>query len=301
MHQHEFAYETLPPDVRRMVDGIAEDVRGAPWFHVLTHAQTISEGLSYAFGPDEETYSFAVKTMLTALLERMGAKPRPVTDPFQAVIYSECSRKDFRKAANQYIRNAGGRDAVQARCEAWLKEHPDDTGARAFGIPGFDLGQVDARGPQDAVVGLVTKAEEIARESMRDTGEVSPVLLMEIRDGQQLALSLKNPNGRLRELIPMLRSLAQDRDVHAGALILECWTAPPDSAVRPSESDQRREVVMITGLADQICITQVFEIRRTDSSALLERDEDCSGITHHCPWAAIFDDAVWEELSTPMN
>ena len=107
MHQHELAYETLPAEVRGLVDSIAEDVRGAPWFHVFSHAQTISAGLSYAFGPEEEDARlFAVKTLLTALLARIGAKPRPVTDPFQAMIYSECSRKDFRKAANQYIRNS---------------------------------------------------------------------------------------------------------------------------------------------------------------------------------------------------
>jgi hypothetical protein len=283
-----------------MVDGIAEDVRGAPWFHVLSHAQAISEGLSYAFGPDEETYSFAIKTMLTALLERMGAKPRPVTDPFQAVIYSECSRKDFRKAANQYIRKAGGRDAVRARCETWVKEHPDDTRPRAFGMPGFDLGDVSPREPQDAVLALLTKGEEIARESMRETGAVSPMLLMETRDGKQLGLALKNPNGPIRELIPMLRNLAQQQDVHAGALVIETWAAPLDSGVRPSQSDQKWEMVLITGLANQICITQAFQIQRADSGATLVRDEECKEDAT-TPWAAVFDDAVWEELSTPRN
>jgi hypothetical protein len=284
-----------------MVDGIAEDVRGAPWFHVLTHAQTISEGLSYAFGPDEETYSFAVKTMLTALLERMGAKPRPVIDPFQAVIYSECSRKDFRKAAHQYIRNAGGRDAVQARCEAWLAEHPNDAGPRAFGIPGFDLGKVEPRGPDDAVRGLLEKAEDTARESMKETSEVSPMLLMETRGGKQLALALKNPNGRLSELIPTLRNFAQGQDAHAGAILFEAWVAPADGEVRASKSDQRREVVMIVGIADQICTTRLFNIDRSDDDVTLIRDEDVNDTGNPTPWAALFDDAVWEELSTPRN
>ncbi len=167
-------------------------------------------------------------------------------------------------------------------------------------MPGFDLGKVDPRDSQDAVPGLLKKAEDMARESMRETGEISPLLLMETRDGQQLALALKNPNGPIRQLIPMLRTLAQQQDAHAGALLIETWAAPFVSDVRPSLSDQKWEMVLITGLADRICTTLAFDIDRDGSGVTLSRVDDCKD-TVTSPWAAIFDDAVWEELATPMN
>ena len=45
-------------------------------------------------------------------------------------------------------------------------------------------------------------------------------------------------------------------------------------------------------------ITQVFDIHRTGPNATLKRDEDCSGISRGQPWAAIFDDDVYESLNT---
>ena len=59
-------------------------------------------------------------------------------------------------------------------------------------------------------------------------------------------------------------------------------------------------MVLITGLANQICITHAFQIQRVDSGATLVRDEECKEDAT-TPWAALFDDAVWEELSTPIN
>ena len=127
------------------------------------------------------------------------------------------------------------------------------------------------------------------------------MLLMETRGGKQLALALKNPNGRLSELIPTLRNFAQGQDAHAGAILFEAWVAPADGEVRPSKSDQRREVVMIVGLADRISTTKLFNIDRSDDGVTLSRDEDVNDTGNPSPWAALFDDAVWEELATPMN
>ncbi len=57
-------------------------------------------------------------------------------------------------------------------------------------------------------------------------------------------------------------------------------------------------MVLITGLAEQVCITHAYNIHRADSGATLVRDEECKEDAT-TPWAALFDDVVWEDLSTP--
>ncbi len=143
------------------------------------------------------------------------------------------------------------------------------------------------------------KAEEAARKNMTQQGLVPPFFFAESRDGQQMVFRLNTDRGPSRDKIPVLRAMAEGMDWHAGVFASEIWRSD-EMEVRPSQSDQRQEGVLLIGLAEGVEVSALFDIERSGSGVELRRNEDFADgfLSVGTPWAAIFDDDVYESLST---
>ena len=132
------AYKALPNEPRQLVDMIAEEVRGLPWLVIYAVGLDIKTILQAALDSDPdifspEQYNAAVdnangniQVAIAALLERLGAKPTKVKNPFQARLYSISARREFQKAAKPYIRSIGGAEKLHGAMAAWADTHPEE-------------------------------------------------------------------------------------------------------------------------------------------------------------------------------
>ncbi len=300
MQTHPHSYlEGMPAEIRPMIEHIAEASKDAPWYATYDHMRGLEQMAFATFSDDGDTAKEMHSYMVSAVLEQMGAKPGRVTDPFQAAVYHSSARKDFRKAARKYLRKVGGREAAEAKMNEWAEANPvlvkELAGGR--GIPGWTLDKVAPRSAEDAVAGLIEKAEEMAREAMERDGEMPALFFAESRDGQQTVFDLNTDRGSARDQIPALRLMAEQMNWHAGVFAAEVWRSY-ETDVRPSQSEQRQEGVLLIGLADGVEMSAVFDIERSSSGVGLRRDEDCREVPRATPWAAIFDDDVYESLTT---
>ncbi len=299
MQNHLNYAKTMPPQLRRMIEDIAEGSKAAPWYAAYDHSRGLWQMADATFPDDHDQAKLMHGCLVAAVLELMGADPRRATDPFQAAVYHLSARKDFRKAANKYLRKIGGKGAAEAKMQEWAEANPvlvkELAGGR--GMPGWTLENVAPRSAEDAVVGLMEKAEEVARENMKEQGLMPAFFFAEARDGQQIVFLLNTNRGPSRDQIPVLRTMAKEMDWHAGVFAAEVWQSY-ETDVRPSQSEQRREGVLLVGLAEDIRVSVVFDIERSASGAELRRVEDCKDVPGPSPWAAIFDDDVYESLVT---
>ncbi len=170
--------------------------------------------------------------------------------------------------------------------------------AGSYGMPGWTLDKVAPRSAEDAVAGLMEKAEEVVRANMREQECVPPFFFAESRGGQQTVIRLNTDRGPCRDQIPVLRSTAEGMDWHAGVFASEIWRSD-EMEVRPSQSDQRQEGVLLIGLAEGVGVSALFDIERSGSGVELRRNEDFEDgrLSSGTPWAAIFDDDLYESLT----
>ena len=210
--------ETMPAQLRAMIEDIAQASNDAPWFAAYTHMRRLGQLAVQAFPDDYSAASQLHGCLVAAVLELMGADPRRVNDPFQAAVYHHCARKDCRKAANKYLRKIGGEDVAEAKMREWVESNPalaKELGC-GYALPGWDLGKVMPHSRDEAVVGLMKKAEEAARVNMKEQGKMPPFFFAEASDGQQMVVRLDTESGPPRNQIPALRTMAKQMDWHAG-------------------------------------------------------------------------------------
>ncbi len=207
MQIHSHYAEGIPAEIRPVIEDIAEASKDAPWYAAYTHMNRLAQLAMQAFPDDYSASSQLHGCLVAAVLELMGADPRRVNDPFQAAVYHHSARKDFRKAANKYLRKIGGQDVAEAKMREWAESNPvltKELGAGAA-MPGWDVGKVAPHSRDEAVVALMKKAEEAARLNMKEQGEMPPFFFAESRDGQQTVFDLNTDQGRARDQIPKLR------------------------------------------------------------------------------------------------
>jgi hypothetical protein len=301
MQNHPHYAETMPVELRAMIESMAEASKDAPWFAAYDHMRGLWQMADAAFPDEHDEAKQLHGCLVAAVLELMGADPRRVTDPFQAAVYRSSARKDFRKAAGKYLRKIGGRDAAEAKMQEWAAANPVLVKelAGSYGMPGWTLDKVAPRSAEDAVVGLMEKAEEAARANITEQGLMPPFFFAESRDGQQMVVRLNTDRGPARDQIPVLRAMAEGMDWHAGVFASEIWRSD-EMEVRPSQSNQRQEGVLLIGLAEGVDVSALFDIERSGSGVELRRNEDFADgfLSSGTPWAAIFDDDVYESLNT---
>ena len=216
MQIHSHYAECIPAEIRPMIEDIAEASKDAPWYAAYDHVRGLWQMAVGVFPDDHDVAKQMHGRLVTAVLELMDANPRRVTDPFQAAVYRQSARKDFRKAAGKYLRRIGGRDAAEAKMREWAEANPvlveELAGGR--GMPGWTLEKVAPRSPEDAVAGLMEKAEEVARANMKEQGEMPAFFFAESRDGQQMVVRTDTGSGPSRDQIPTLRAMAKQMDWH---------------------------------------------------------------------------------------
>lgn len=172
---------TCPPDMRAMLQATAEDVAGKSDFTKYMAAYHLLAPIADAGGGED-----IGPIMVAAFIEIAGLPEDRCESDFMACLYRLSAKANHTKAARDYIMGAGGWDAVTARMNKHLDEHPEEIQA-----PGAPIGMrginVDPRGPQ-TLESLLEHYTEMAKAVLAKTGNVELVRFALDRNGGGIGL-----------------------------------------------------------------------------------------------------------------
>ena len=121
------AYDTLSSHRRNYITSLASLVEDKPWPVICAAASNILKNFEVDVTAAPAVRKAAAENgalAVTALIERIGARPYDLDSPHQANLYRSCARQDYRDAATKYIRELGGERALPEVMETWELNHP---------------------------------------------------------------------------------------------------------------------------------------------------------------------------------
>ena len=249
-------YPTVPPDVRNLIDAMAQVTKGKPWFAAYSAALDLRE----MFGKTEESMmenepaalADNFRMTVAALIERLNGPPRKCDDPFQAALYLQSARKDHWLAAKRYEKAAGGPEGAQRLMDEWADQHKDELDELNTGVV-IKGGDYEGGGPK-ALGERLDEWTDRTRERFEADGKIVPLAAGFDHLGNGLILStdafhaeeaktefLMNATQRLDERGLYQRLWVNEASV--GDIPNPPMTAAPMTA--PSESGERKEAVVI--------------------------------------------------------
>jgi len=285
-------YNTIPDEVKAILDEIVSSTKGEPWFRTHEHVEQLAQ--LFVALPSEES-GITVKhaqdlfeQTVTVLLEMKGANPRVCQDPFQVPVYRSASKKAFVQAADRYEKRMGGEKAVRKAMREWLDENNPEPSVMT--LKGYTLKEPD--GQLSSLSELLDGCEAMARREIHETGEVKYVVIYETADGARRAITLPSPKSQQakKTLADMAGDLMKADNAVQFATIAEVWAAPP-GGVRPTDHPDRREAVHIVAFTDESKTVRTLDILRKGDTVLLGEPKDDSNITAY----------LWEPIWQMLN
>ncbi len=253
----------MPPELRDIIKTSAEGAKGAPWivayntvdnFHSMLQSSVDSAAEAGVEDVAERDRILAdgnrfLKAMVTALLECMDASPRNCSDPFQAAVYKDSDRKDFRKAAKRYLAKIGGPEAAARAMQKWAVKNPEAAkNARLASGLVIEGATTPSDGPPANLEKMLDDWTRMAREHFGANGEIEPLAVGQLPDGSQVILRTRSHHSK--EGARAFRELANDHLNGLGALkicfIAEVWIGDGDSGIPASQSESRREALYVS-------------------------------------------------------
>jgi hypothetical protein len=241
------------PELRENMEMAARSLGGrhpALYLHVLNDlCQPIWAAAAQRPAEPEDKVRFIVGHVSAAFIEIAGLDENKVDNPFFASMYRQSVKHNHVAAATRYIKRNGGWAAVNQALMDWLASDPPELkeGSPMTTVAGSNIEPEAPETPRQSMERIVG----IARDMLNEAGAVPDLFCVLDRDGR--GVMLWEPRGRAesREAIRRFLERAEQigREMVPGACRFvranEAWTAPADSPVRPSKSEQRREVLCI--------------------------------------------------------
>jgi hypothetical protein len=263
------AYKMLPDFLRPIIDEAARSTKDRPWYFTFQVTEDFKEMIVAAVGysrmpsaAERARDSFNFSMMVAALIERRGERLTQFTDCFHAVVYRRSARKDHERAARRYFKNAGGPDAVAAEMDAWVAANKAVTEEAPAAVL-MHAAEYAGDGPQTVEETLDAWTKK-AVEQFDAHGKVDYLDLGMAPDGSGQFFSKKGFQN-LAEQAAFHRkadALLDERGLHRRVRVCEVWTAPVDSGVKPSKSDERKEAVVVAVSEGEQTIANVLYIER---------------------------------------
>ena len=259
----------IPPEVKSMIAGMAENAKGQPWI-VAYWAVGDLIGLVLHLANREKGYlterqlNAMAAEMTTVLLEGMSPLPKGCDDPFQSSAYHTSSRGDLNRLAQQYVDGIGGPEVASTRMTEWKKENRTLIETLPRGLPTYG-GVRPSEGPPGNLDDLLDKWTLNAREQLEVRGSVEPFAVGVLPDGSEMFLTMHRGFERQTEQA-QFRTLTGKQFGAAGAVqtveIFEAWVARSESRVQPSKVDDREEAIVINVLDGDQQLSAVCVIER---------------------------------------
>ena len=279
-------YPTIPPDVRNLIDAMAQITKGKPWFAAYSAALDLREMIGEPAGSMTENGRAAkednFRITVAALIERLNGPPRKCDDPFQAALYLQSARKDHWRAAKRYEKAAGGPAGAQRRMDEWADQHEDELDGLNTGVV-IKGGNYEGGGPKTLRERLDEWTDR-TRERFEADGKMVPLAAGFDHLGNGLILYMDAFHTKEATTAFLMNATQQldERKFHQRLWVCEAWvgdmpnpliTASP--MIAPSKSEERKEAVLIYVSDGERVMANMLRIERdwqTGKARLLDPD-----------------------------
>ena len=281
-------YNTIPDDVKAILDQIVSSTKGEPWFRTFECIENLAQFfVALPSNQPEITVKHAqnlFEQTVTVLLGMKGANPRVCQDPFQVAVYRSASNKAFVRAADRYEKRMGGKGAIQKAMREWLDENNPEPSVIA--LKGFTIKEPD--GQLASLSELLDDCEEMARKSIQEIGEVEQAVIYETADGARKGFALPSPKSQQAKkmVADMTGDYMKADNAVQFVVIAEIWAAPP-GGVRPTDHPERREAVHLVAFTEEGKRVRTLDILREGAAVSLGEPKDNVEITAYL-WGPIW-------------
>jgi len=266
-------YQTVPPDVRNLIDAMAQITKGKPWFAAYSAALDLREMFGKTAGSMMENEHAATednfRITVAALIECLNGPPRKCDDPFQAALYLQSARKDHWRAAKRYEKAAGGPAGAQRRMDEWADQHEDELDGLNTGVV-IKGGNYEGGGPKTLGERLDEWTDR-TRERFEADGKIVPLAagFDHLGNGQILYTDAFHTEEAKTEFLMNAAQQLDGRELHQRLWVCEAWvgdmpnpliTAAP--IIAPSKSDEHQKAVLIYVSDGDRVVMNMLEIER---------------------------------------